>query len=62
MKQLEQSTFLILAAGMFWPAAAVAEETAKAPAGGYAAGDYVWFTVIGLVLVYGVYDSFFKTP
>ncbi|MBM4121234.1 MAG: hypothetical protein FJ249_01400 [Nitrospira sp.] len=60
MKQLEPSTFSIMAAGLLWPAAALAEEAAKAPAGGYAAGDYVWFTLIGLILVYGVYDSFFK--
>ena len=62
MKQPERSTFSIMATGMFWPASALAEEASKAHAGGYAAGDYVWFTVIGLVLVYGVYDSFFKTP
>jgi hypothetical protein len=60
MKQPERSTFSIMATGMFWPASALAEEAVKAPAGGYAAGDYVWFAVIGLVLAYGVYDTFFK--
>ncbi|MEW6544872.1 MAG: hypothetical protein AB1411_14840 [Nitrospirota bacterium] len=60
MKQPKESTFSIMTAGAFWPTAALAEEAVKAPSGGYAAGDYVWFTVIGLILVYGVYDTFFK--
>lgn len=62
MKQLKESTFSIMAAGAFWPAAALAEEAVKVPSGRYAAGDYVWFTVIGLIVVYGVYDTFFKVP
>lgn len=62
MKQLKESPFSIMAAGTFWPAVALAEEAAKAPSGGYAAGDYVWFIVIGLILAYGAYDSFFKAP
>lgn len=60
MKRMEESALLIMA-GAVWPGAAFAEEAAK-PAGGYGGTDYVWFTVIGLILVYGVYDTFFRTP
>lgn len=49
-----------LAAGVvgLMPAAALAEEAAKAP--GYGGADYGWFIIIGLILVYGVYDTFLK--
>jgi hypothetical protein len=61
MNRTKESAFWVLAAGSLWPTMALAEETTAA-GGGYAASDFVWFTVIGLVLAYGVYDSFFKTP
>jgi hypothetical protein len=57
---MEESALLIMA-GAVWPGVAFAEETVK-PAGSYAASDYVWFSVIGIILVYGAYDTFFKTP
>jgi hypothetical protein len=59
MKAREELLVLTMA-GSLWPAIAVAEEAAK-PAG-YSSTDYVWFFVIGAILVYGVYDTFFKTP
>jgi hypothetical protein len=59
MKAREELLVLTMA-GSLWPAAAFAEEAAK-PAG-YGSTDYVWFFVIGAILVYGVYDTFFKTP
>ena len=57
---MEESALLIMA-GAVWPGVAFAEE-AGAPAGGYSGTDYVWFAVVGLILVYGAYDTFFKTP
>jgi hypothetical protein len=62
MKHKEESAFWILAAGSFAPATALAEEGVTAAAGGYGASDYVWFTVIAVILLYGTYDTFFKTP
>ncbi|MBI4400511.1 MAG: hypothetical protein HY581_02625 [Nitrospirae bacterium] len=62
MERGKESAFVIMMAGSIWPTAVFAEESSKVSAGGYGAADYVWFTVIGLILVYGVYDSFFKTP
>ena len=59
MKAREELLVLTMA-GSLWPVVALAEETAK-PAG-YSGSDYVWFFVIATVLVYGVYDTFFKTP
>lgn len=59
MKPREELLVLTMA-GTLWPVVAVAEEAAKPT--GYASTDYVWFFVIGAILVYGVYDSFFKTP
>ena len=59
MKAREELLVLTMA-GSLWPAAAFAEEAAK-PAG-YASSDYVWFFVIGAILVFGVCDTFFKTP
>lgn len=41
------------------PVAALAEEAPKA-GGGYGGADYGWFIIIGLILVYGVYDTFLK--
>jgi hypothetical protein len=62
MKRMEESSLLLfMAGGVFWPHAALAEEAAKAP-GSYGSTDYVWFTVIAGILIYGVYDTFFKTP
>jgi hypothetical protein len=60
MPRGKESVFVILAAGSLWPTALFAEESAKAT--GYSGADYIWFTVIGLILVYGAYDTFFKTP
>jgi hypothetical protein len=51
----------MLGASMLWPVTVFAEETTAAT-GGYAATDYVWFTIIGLILVFGAYDTFFRTP
>lgn len=59
MKPREEMLVLTMA-GSLWPVAAFAEEAAK-PAG-YGSTDYVWFFIIGVILVYGVYDSFFKAP
>ena len=63
MKRAEETAFGIMMASACWPAAAFAEEAGK-PSGGYAASDYdyVWFFMIGLILVYGVYDTVFITP
>lgn len=61
MKYSEESASVILAASMLWPVMALAEEPAK-EAGRYGGSDYIWFTMIGLILLYGVYDTFFKTP
>lgn len=62
MQRGKESAFVIMMAGALWPTAALAEEAAKVSSGGYGASDYVWLTAIGLILVYGVYDTFFKTP
>ena len=59
MKAREELLVLTMA-GLLWPVVALAEETAK-PAG-YSSSDYVWFTAIGLILLYGVYNAFLKTP
>ena len=59
MKAREE-LFVLTMAGTLWPVVTFAEEAAK-PAG-YASSDYVWFFVIGAILVYGVYDSFIKAP
>ncbi len=61
MNRAEESVFWIMAAGSLWPTMALAEETTVST-GGYGSTDYAWFTVIGLILAYGVYDTFFKTP
>jgi hypothetical protein len=61
MKRTEESAFWAMAAGSLWPAAAWAEEAATA-AHGYAASDYIWFGLIAIILAYGTYDTFFKTP
>lgn len=61
MKRMEESALLIMA-GAVWPGVAFAEEAGKPAAGGYGGTDYVWFAVIGLILVYGAYDTFFRTP
>ncbi len=61
MKRMEESIFWIMAASLIWPAAVSAEETVKAVSG-YGGSDYVWFAVIAIVLGYGVYDTFLKTP
>lgn len=61
MRQPDESVFVIMMGGLMWPVTALAEETVK-PAGSYAASDYVWFSVIGIILAYGMYDTFFKTP
>jgi len=37
---------------------ALAEE--KPAGGGYEATAYVWFALIGFIILWGVYDSFFR--
>ena len=59
MKAREELLVLTMA-GTLWPVVAFAEEAAR-PAG-YSGGDYLWFFIIGAILVYGVPDTFFKTP
>lgn len=59
MKAREEMLVLSMA-GSLWPVVAFAEEAAKTD--GYSSSDYVWFFIIGAVLVYGVYDSFIKAP
>jgi hypothetical protein len=61
MKRIDESSLWIMAGSLMWPMAAFADETAKLPAG-YSGADYGWFAAIAVVLVYGVYDTFFKTP
>lgn len=61
MKRTQESALWMLGASMLWPVTVFAEETTAAT-GGYAATDYVWFTIIGLILVFGAYDTFFRTP
>jgi hypothetical protein len=41
---------------------AFAEEAAKEGegGGGYEATAYVWFALIAVIVVYGIYDSFFR--
>jgi hypothetical protein len=42
-------------------AVAFAEEPAKeGAAGGYEATAYVWMGLIAVIIIYGIYDSFFK--
>lgn len=41
-------------------AVAFANEPKEGGGGGYDAMAYVWFTLIGIILVWGVYDSFFR--
>jgi hypothetical protein len=43
-------------------AVAFAEEAAKEgeAAGGYEATAYVWMGLIAVIVIYGIYDSFFK--
>ncbi len=60
MKHMKESAFSVMLAGSLWPSASFAEEAAKTT--GYSGSDYIWFTAIGLILVYGAYDTFFKTP
>ena len=51
-----QSFFLFLGT-----IAVAAEEPAKeGAAGGYEATAYVWMGLIAIILIYGIYDSFFK--
>jgi hypothetical protein len=58
MKQRDELLVLTMA-GSLWPTLAVAEEAAK-PSAGYGGTDYIWFTVIAVVLLYGIYDTFLK--
>lgn len=60
MRRGAESAFFVLAASSLWPTALFAEETAKTT--GYGGSDYIWFAVIGLILVYGAYDTFFMRP
>jgi hypothetical protein len=60
MMKAREEMLVLTMAGTLWPVVAFAEEAAK-PAG-YSGSDYLWFTIIGVILVYGVYDSFIKTP
>jgi hypothetical protein len=39
---------------------ALAEEAKKEGGGGYDSVAGVWYTLIVIVLIYGIYDSFFK--
>ncbi len=39
---------------------ALAEEATKEGGGGYAGTAYVWFALIAVILIYGIYDSFFR--
>jgi len=43
-------------------AVAFADEAKPAEGGGdpYAAIYYIWYTLIGIILAWGVYDSFFR--
>jgi hypothetical protein len=42
----------------FWPTLALAEEAG----GTYRGIGSIYFTIIGTILIYGVYDSFVKLP
>lgn len=37
-----------------------AEEAKKEGGGGYEATAYVWMGLIAAIIIYGIYDSFFK--
>ena len=37
-----------------------AEETKKEGGGGYDSTAYVWIGLIVIIVIYGIYDSFFK--
>jgi hypothetical protein len=39
---------------------AFADEAKKEGGGGYEATAYVWMGLIAVIIVYGIYDSFFK--
>jgi hypothetical protein len=41
-------------------AIALAEEEKKEGGGGYDSVAGIWYTLIAIVLIYGIYDSFFK--
>ena len=40
---------------------AIAAEEAKKEGGGYDAVAGVWYALIGIIVIYGIYDSFFKS-
>lgn len=39
---------------------ALADEAKKEGGGGYDSTAYVWMALIAIILIYGIYDSFFK--
>jgi hypothetical protein len=39
---------------------AFADEAKKEGGGGYEATAYVWMGLIAVIIIYGIYDSFFK--
>ena len=39
---------------------ALADEAKKEGGGGYEATAYVWMALIAVIIIYGIYDSFFK--
>jgi hypothetical protein len=39
---------------------ALAEEAKPEGGGGYEATAYVWFALIGIIVIYGIYDAFFR--
>jgi len=36
------------------------EATKEGGGGGYEATAYVWFALIAVIIIYGIYDSFFR--
>lgn len=58
MKGLRQMAGWAAGLSAMTPVAALAEEAPKAQ--GYGGADYGWFITIGLILAYGVYDTFLK--
>ena len=39
---------------------ALADEAKKEGGGGYDSTAYVWMALIAIIIIYGIYDSFFK--
>lgn len=57
MNHLEESVFVVMTAGSFWPMARSAEEPSKPPAGRDGTAWPAWLLLLGLILAYGTYAT-----